>query len=371
MQAPEGTLISYATQPGNIAQDGTGGHSPYTNALAQTIVQPGLDIFQMFNAVGLAVMQMTGGAQQPWISSSPIKGDFYFITSATTTGSFAPSDDGTALNGSLSSRRAYPLSVVEEHALKPNDIFKECNACPEMVVVPPGSFTMGSPTNEPDRSDDEGPQHAVRVGRQFAVGRFALTFDEWDACVVDGGCNGYKPFDEGWGRGRRPVIHINWEDAQAYLTWISRKTGKSYRLLSEAEREYVTRAGTTTPFWFGSSVSIDEANYTGTGIYGTSTAGFRRQTVPVDGFRPNPWGLYQVHGNVREWTEDCYNKTYQGAPNDGSAWTTGDCDRRVLRNGSWTNKPALLRSAFRGTIANSSVRSDTISFRVARTLLSY
>ena len=255
-------------------------------------------------------------------------------------------------------------------ALGPKDSFKECAACAEMVVVPAGSFAMGSPTSEPGRSDDEGPQRTVTFKRQFAVGRFAVTFDEWDACVADGGCNGYRPFDEGWGRGRRPVIHVNWNDAQTYLAWISFKTGKGYRLLSEAEREYVTRAGTTTPFWLGSSISLDQANYIGTDTYSSLTGGFRRQTVPVDSFQPNQWGLYQVHGNVREWTEDCYNKTYTGAPNDGSAWTKGDCDRRVLRNGSWTNKPALLRSAFRGTIANNSVRSDTIGFRVARTLLS-
>jgi formylglycine-generating enzyme required for sulfatase activity len=280
----------------------------------------------------------------------------------------APCGDG-AISVSLSSRPACPLSAAEERALRPKDSFKECAACAEMVVVPAGSFAMGSPTSEPGRSDDEGPQRTVTFKRQFAVGRFAVTFDEWDACVADGGCNGYRPFDEGWGRGRRPVIHVNWNDAQTYLAWISLKTGKGYRLLSEAEREYVTRAGTTTPFWLGSSISLDQANYIGTDTYSSSTGGFRRQTVPVDSFQPNQWGLYQVHGNVREWTEDCYNKTYTGAPNDGSAWTKGDCDRRALRNGSWTNKPALLRSAFRGTIANNSVRSDTIGFRVARTLL--
>jgi formylglycine-generating enzyme required for sulfatase activity len=281
----------------------------------------------------------------------------------------APCGDG-AMVVSLSSRPACPLSAAEERALRPKDSFKECAACAEMVVVPAGSFAMGSPTSEPGRSDDEGPQRTVTFKRQFAVGRFAVTFDEWDACVADGGCDGYRPFDEGWGRGHRPVIHVNWNDAQTYLAWISLKTGKGYRLLSEAEREYVTRAGTTTPFWLGSSISLDQANYIGTDTYSSSTGGFRRQTVPVDSFQPNQWGLYQVHGNVREWTEDCYNKTYTGAPNDGSAWTKGDCDHRTLRNGSWTNKPALLRSAFRGTIANNSVRSDTIGFRVARTLLS-
>jgi formylglycine-generating enzyme required for sulfatase activity len=141
-----------------------------------------------------------------------------------------------------------PLSAAEERALKPKDSFKECAQCPEMVVVPAGSFTMGSPDSEEGRIEEEGPQHRVTFGRSFGVGKFAVTFEEWDACVADGGCNGYKPSDAGWGRGRRPAINVSWDDAKAYVGWLSRKTGKTYRLLSEAEREYATRAGTTTPF---------------------------------------------------------------------------------------------------------------------------
>ena len=155
-----------------------------------------------------------------------------------------------------------------------------------------------------------------------------MTFDEWDACVADGGCNGYQPSDEGWGRGRRPVINVSWDDAKAYVAWLSNKTGKTYRLLSEAEREYVTRAGTTTPFWWGSSISTSQANYDGTNTYGSGVKGeFRHETLPVDSFQPNPWGLYQVHGNVWEWVEDCYHESYAGAPSDGSAWTFEDCSR--------------------------------------------
>ena len=140
---------------------------------------------------------------------------------------------------------------MQEKALKPKDTFKECANCPEMMVVPAGSFTMGSPTSEPEHSADEGPQHMVTIARQFAVGRFEVTFDEWDACAADGGCNSYKPSDEGWGRGRRPVINVSWDDAKAYVAWLSKKTGKSYRLLSGAEYEYATRAGTQTAYPWG------------------------------------------------------------------------------------------------------------------------
>jgi formylglycine-generating enzyme required for sulfatase activity len=140
------------------------------------------------------------------------------------------------------------------------------------------------------------------------------------------------------------------------------------RLPSEAEREYVTRAGTSTPFWFGDSISVEQANYGGADAYSSSSTGFRKETVPVGTFQPNPWGLDQVHGNVREWTEDCYNASYAGAPTDGSPWLKGACNRRVLRNGSWVNMAAILRSAFRGNIGSNELRSDTIGFRVARSI---
>ena len=264
--------------------------------------------------------------------------------------------------------RVGPLSAVEERALKPKDTFRECNNCPEMVVVPAGSFLMGSPASEEGRYNFEGLQHRVTFARQFAVGKFAVTFEEWDACVADGGCNGYTPNDEGWGRGRRPVINVSWDDANAYMAWLSRKTGQAYRLLSEAEREYVTRAGTTTPFWWGSSISPQQANYNGNYIDGTVWKGeFRRQTVPVDLFQPNPWGLYQVHGNVSEWTKDCYNNNYSGAPSDGSAWTFGDCRRRVLRGGGWYDTARDLRAAGRLRYTTV-VRDSLVGFRPGRTL---
>jgi formylglycine-generating enzyme required for sulfatase activity len=239
------------------------------------------------------------------------------------------------------------------------ETFKDCPTCPEMVVVPAGTFTMGSPPNEPQRDKDE-VQVQVTIAAPFAVGRFAVTFDEWDACVAGGGCNGFKPGDEGWGRGRRPAINVNWDDAKAYAAWLSRKTGKTYRLLSDAEREYVTRAATTTPYWWGSSITRKQANY-GIG----SAPRFSGRAGPVDSFDPNPWGLYNVHGNVWEWTEDCWNDSNTDNPGDGSARTFGDCSHRVIRGGSWASNPQGLRSAYRA-MDGIDVRDNEEGFRVAR-----
>ena len=277
----------------------------------------------------------------------------------------ATSPCGTGVvTASFSSREPCPLSAAEEHSLKPKDAFKECDECPEMVVVPAGSFVMGSPADEKDRNSDEGPQHSVTIGKPFAVGRFAVTFDEWDACVTDEAC--HRPPDGGFGRNRRPVIDVSWRGAKTYLEWLSKKTGKNYRLLSEAEWEYVARAGTTTPFWWGSSITPQQANYKEKG----KDAG----TEPVDSFEANPFGLYQVHGNVREWVEDCYgHDDYQGAPTNGKPWTSGDCSRRVLRGGSAEDDPKELRAAARYAVVSDPRKWGfrgymLFSLRVARTL---
>jgi formylglycine-generating enzyme required for sulfatase activity len=197
---------------------------------------------------------------------------------------------------------------AETEATKPGRVFRDCADCPEMVVVPAGSFTMGSPPGEEGRSETEGPQRKVTIARPFAVGKFEVTFTEWDACVAAGGCK-HNPNDQGWGRGGRPVIDVSWNDiTREYLPWLSRKTGKTYRLLTEAEWEYAARAGTTTPFWWGSSISTSQANYHGPTTYGGGPKGeYRQKTVPVDSFAANLWGLYNVHGNVWEWVEDCWH----------------------------------------------------------------
>ena len=194
---------------------------------------------------------------------------------------------------------------AEQEPRPPGSRFRDCDDCPEMVVVPAGSYLMGSPRSEPGRHRDEGPLHRVRIAQPLAVGVYEVTFAEWDACVRDGGCDWYPP-DQGWGRGRRPVIHVSWEDAQQYAAWLSGGTGERYRLLSEAEWEYVARAGTTTPFHTGKTISTEVANYNGELTYGGGTSGvYRGQTVPVGSFPANDFGLRDVHGNVSEWVDDC------------------------------------------------------------------
>ena len=215
--------------------------------------------------------------------------------------------------------------------------FRDCPECPEMVVVSGGRYMMGSPEDEAGRGGDEGPRYRVTIPRPFAVGKYEVTFAEWDACVTAGGCGGYRPRDEGWGRGRRPVINVNWGDATSYVEWLSQKTGKGYRLLTESEWEYVARAGTAGPFHFGSTISTDQGNYDGNYTYGSGRKGvLRGKTVGVGSFPANGFGLHDVHGNVWEWVEDCWHGDYSGAPADGSTWTTGEnCGERVLRGGSW------------------------------------
>jgi formylglycine-generating enzyme required for sulfatase activity len=271
--------------------------------------------------------------------------------------------------GKLSPVKVEVLSPAREHALQPNDSFKECATCPIMTVIAPGAFTMGSPTNELGHRDAEGPQHQVTIAHKFAFGRFSVTFDEWDACVADGGCNGYAPSDQGWGRGQRPVVNVSWTEANAYLAWLSHKTGKPYRLPSEAEREYAARAGTTTPFWWGSSITTEQANYNGNYTYGDDGARgeLRGQSVPVNSFLPNPWGLFQMNGNVSEWTQDCWHDVYVDAPTDGSAWTSPDCKQRVRRGGSIGSPPQVLRSAARLS-GPQAAGQPFISFRVVRPL---
>ncbi len=260
-------------------------------------------------------------------------------------------------------------------ALQPSCVvdktFRDCPQCPEMVVLPAGEFLMGSPASEEGRYDDEGPQHRVTIAKPFAVGKYEVTFAEWDVCRRAGGCShNPEPDDEGWGRVNRPVINTNWNDAQKYVQWLSRKTGKGYRLLSESEWEYAARAGTTTPFHFGDTISTGQANYDGDEVYGSGRRGVNRErTVVVGSFPANSFGLYDMHGNVWEWMEDCWHANYVGAPADGSAWTSG-CDindARVLRGGSWSGEPESLRSVYR-TWNPTGNRDNNVGFRVARTL---
>ncbi len=257
--------------------------------------------------------------------------------------------------------------VLIDSTLTPGTSFRDCDDCQEMVVVPAGRFTMGSPESEAGRGIDEGPQREVTIAKPFAVGKFEVTFEEWDACVSAGGCY-HEPVDAGWGRGKRPVINVSWDDAKRYVSWLTNKTERPYRLLTEAEWEYAARAGTTTPFNTGKTITTEQANFNGTYTYGGSAQGqFRQQTVDAGSFKPNSFGLHDMHGNVWEWVVDCYRDSYTGAPSDGSSSISGNCSGRVLRGGSWIGIPSGLRSAYRYT-TTTSLRDGSFGFRVARDL---
>jgi formylglycine-generating enzyme required for sulfatase activity len=446
----QGMFIAYASAPGQTASDIGDYAGPYAAALATELGRPGLDHLALFQNVKEAVYAASGGAQQPWESNGLVRRVYLTGAAPGSPGKFdasaaaerawmtsressdpavleafisrfkeslyadlarsrlsqlkdarvamaAPSAppsparpsascDGLEITVGQSERRCFkPGAGKTEH-------FQDCPTCPEMVVVPPGHFTMGSPESEPERDwnkDTESPQHEVTVGAAFAVGRFAVTRREYatfvretnlvlgDKCWVFEGDKwevrvGRSFRNPGFAQDdRHPAVCVSWEDAKAFAAWFSRKTGKLYRLLTEAEREYVTRAGTSTPFWWGTSVTPKQANYNGKITYagGGSKGEYRKRTMPVDSFEPNPWGLYQVHGNVSEWTEDCRHENYQGAPTDGSAWTTAcfDSSSRAARGSSWLSYPRYFRSAARDS-APANYRGYGRGFRLARTL---
>lgn len=238
---------------------------------------------------------------------------------------------------------------------------------PRMVAIRGGSFLMGSPTSEPGRWKTEGPQHEVTIGHDFAAGAYPVTFNEWDACVQDGGCNGYSPSDEHWGRGNRPVVNVSWEDAQAYVSWLTRKTGHPYRLLSEAEYEYAERAGSQTPYATGYGITPNQADFLDPAVAAQSNTPVGRSPMPVGSFAPNAFGLYDMQGNVWEWVQDCWHDTYAHAPSGGSPWTSGDCQRRVVRGAAFNRDKTFMRSAARYWIVGQ-LRSALAGFRVARDL---
>ncbi len=262
---------------------------------------------------------------------------------------------------------------------------------PQMIAIPPGRFMMGAPATEQSSDDDERPQHEVRIDYAFALGQHTVTVDAFKVFVAetnhDTGKSAYVWNGKEWkdtpGKGWRdpgfaqtgahPVCCVNWQDAHAFLAWLNKKAGlagrpDAYRLPSEAEWEYACRAGTNTPFSFGDTISTAQANYDGNHTYGAGKKGeYRQKTLPLGFFPANPFGLCDMHGNVWEWCEDCWNGSYNGAPSDGSAWTTGDCSRRVLRGGSWNDYPLDLRSANRNWY-NPTSRDNSGGFRLARTV---
>ena len=273
------------------------------------------------------------------------------------------------------------------------ETFKDCAECPEMVLIPAGEFVMGSPESEEERQDDEGPQHTVRIERPFALGKYEVTRGEFAAFVRETGheasrCmyhtggewkNGSKDWrDPGYEQtDRDPVACVSWDDAKAYLGWLSRESRNAYRLASASEWEYAARAGTTTARFWGESADracgyanvhdrSSKSENAFDWVHHGCDDGYA-QTAPVGSFAANAFGVYDMLGNVLEWTEDCLNESYEGAPSDSSAWRSGECETRVLRGGSWYDLPGNVRAASRFWFGTRH-RISGFGFRVARTL---
>ena len=376
LDAPDGTLALYSVAPGKVIAENTGANSPFVSELIKEMRSPNLTAEEVFNRARIGVSRASNNEQVPWVASSLIE-EFYFSTSRTVATAPAPAlTPGPAASPAPSAAPAptpapppapppavapapqasstAPATELGQPSSKPGDTFRDCADCPELVVLPPGSFDMGS------ASEYENPMHRVTIAKPFAIGRHEVTFSEWDKCVEDGGCK-YRPDDRGWGRGERPAINLSWLDAKAFVTWLSQKTGKSYRLPSEAEWEYAARAGTNTAYWWGRDIGSRQANCR------ECNTGEPQRTSPVGSFKPNAFGLYDTAGNVAEWMEDCWNDNYRGAPHDGAAWMSGQCRLHVLRGGAFDSQAKYLRSMSRFRY-DVDVRYIANGFRVVREL---
>ena len=489
------TLIAYATDPGEVAADGTGRNSPFTAALLEHLDTPRLSINDLLTRVKRSVREHTSGRQHPWTHDS-LSTIFYFqpdgagsdtLVSGPAPGTpdpaaemwkqireagdaglvreFLASYPDSAYEGAaralLIRRSRQPFTVTTEpagaqvrilnieeryrpgmelpvgdyrveasldghetavrtvrHASTPTlhrivlrrsvvrrsagERFRDCPGCPEMVVIPAGRFEMGCDSEDCD--DDEKPVHEVRIWNDFALGRYEVTVGEFRRFVEaagyrtdaekDGGrgCRTKEIMDRnewGWTPGRswrnleyaledrQPVTCVSWNDAKAYVAWLTNETGAGYRLPSEAEWEYAVRVGTRTRYHFGDASerlcaygNVADRTKLPNGNVWVNTAECEDGAVyptAVGSYRPNAFGLYDMHGNVWEWVEDCWNGSYAGAPSDGVAWVSGDCAKRVLRGGSWYDDPRNLRAAYRFRLTTGN-RFNRNGFRVARTL---
>lgn len=387
--APSGTLISFATRPGSVASDGNGRNGLYTGALLEQMNNTSLPIEQVLKGVVTAVKGGSNGRQEPWMEGS-IEGDFCFgDCSAKSAPQVAMSDDRALWESVKDSRdvnefkvylNKFPkglfadLANTRMKALSTSDgkpvamalppvptpvtrpiqagaTFKDCDDCPEMVVIPPGTFMMGTkddPFAKKTPANSEQPQHAVSI-RSFSIGKYEVTQEQWYSVM------GNTPSNF---KGRTlPVEQVSWNDTQEFIQKLNAKTGKTYRLPTEAEWEYAARAGSQAEFSFGDN-EMELGKYAW--FYGNSS----NQMHPVGEKQPNAFGLFDMHGNVFEWTQDCWNENYVGAPVNGNAWMQGVCSQRVFRGGSWVMNPWSLRSALRLKLTTAD-RFSSFGFRVA------
>lgn len=259
-----------------------------------------------------------------------------------------------------------PLHIPESRKGKRGRVFRDCPDCPEMVEIGPGSVFLGSPIAEWGTLTTEGPRSLVQIEQPFAIGKFEVTFEQWDACVAAGSCK-QSPSDRGWGHGRQPVINVSWNDIQEFTAWLSAKSKHTYRLPAEAEWEYAARAGATSSFWWGDATPLGKENFNGE--FKDTGAGFARvgnnmRTVQTGRFRPNSFGLHDIHGNVAEWTSNCWSdRLGDKAPKQDEA----DCRVRTIRGGSWSSNADVLRAAYR-SYGLVDIRHASLGFRLARTL---
>ena len=358
-QAPEGTLIAYSTSPGRVAKDGNPGENGlYTQHLLAALREPGRGIEDVFKITRARVAAASKGQQIPWESTS-LTGELVLRAGAkSATGTTVALAEETRTRGLVPEAATRTArSEARPERPEPGTSFRDCERCPELVVVPPGRFRMGSPEAERGRQANEGPVRDMEVVRTLAIGRFEVSFEEWEACLLDGGCDRW-PDDRGFGRGKRPVIDVSWDDAMRYAAWLSRKTGKPYRLLSEAEWEYAARAGSSTARPWGEALEAGKARCADCGkAEGEGTA-------PAGAHGVNAWKLGDMLGNVWEWTADCYVPSLEKLPAEAAPATEGDCARRVMRGGSWLTSAKGVRSATRAPYP-AGRRAANVGFRVA------
>ncbi len=449
ISAPSGTLISFATRPGQVAFDGDGEHGVYTENLLREMVRPNQPVEQVLKGVVSGVKKASQGKQEPWMEGS-LEGDFYFVGGAgrgepvklaaagigeaaayeltfweSVKGSQKPADyraylakypqgqfaalaearlveltPPTAAAASARETKAEPRASTSAAPPQsppgaPGSILRDCPQCPELVVLPAGTFFMGTSRNELGSGENERPRHEVSMAKPLAIGRFEVTRGQYAVFVkesgyrTEGNCHVWRHpsiwepqrgndwQDPDFGQGDdHPVVCVTWHDAQAYLAWLGRKTGKAYRLPSEAEWEYLARAGTKTSRYWGDdpSLACEYGNVHDQDAQRARRFGWEPhecrdgfvETAPVGRFKPNAFGLYDVLGNVWEWTAECLSTNYINAPGDGSARVSDDCAKRVYRGGGWSG-PALPRSGVRNGNAPG-YRSQLLGFRVLRPL---
>ncbi|MCP5081579.1 MAG: SUMF1/EgtB/PvdO family nonheme iron enzyme [Alphaproteobacteria bacterium] len=383
-----GMLLSLSAEPGAVSIAGSERHSPYVHALMQYLGAAEFSISQIMTRVRQTVFKMTQGKQIPRDYNSMLE-DFRLFAAANN-GSNQPGTADTdrlqhelaQLQAKLAKLQGQPAdasgsaSDPDAGKYRIGEVLRDCGHCPELVIVPKGDFLIGSPKNEDRRVGHEGPRKKITLTKPFAAGRFEVTLGEFQKYVR---ATSKEPVNFCWEEpgfiqtAEQPVICVTWSEAKNYVDWLAKSTGKPFRLLSEAEWEYVARAGKTTMYTFGRLISPRLANYHP--IFDVSFSGAKRSaqqvfaaTAVVSALRPNAFGLYHVHGNVAEWVSDCYIDSYENLPLDGKPFRKETCSVRVLRGGSWKDFPWKVRSAHREYwgIHHSSKR---IGFRVARELL--